>query len=99
MSYYVTMKIDNYILQRYGFEAWIHATVEEGKEVFYAKLFKGEYDECEVSVDDKFPTFTEANNFLRSKVKEIVVPYIDYVRVRGNWAKEDLQTIENDFKL
>lgn len=99
MRYYVRMQVENHIIQRYGFEAWIHATIQDGKEVFYAHLFKGEYDECEEHVENKFPTFTQAHDFLVESVKSRLVPRIDIVRLKGKWATEDLETIENGFTL
>lgn len=99
MRYYVRMKIDNYIIERYGFEAWIHATIQDGKEVFYAKLYKGEYDDCEAHIENNFATFTQAHNFLVQSVKDLIVPYIDDVRIKGKWATEDLETIEKSFEL
>lgn len=99
MSYYVRMKIDNYIIERYGFKAWIHATIQDNKEVFYAMLYKGEYDECEVRVENNFATFTEAHDFLVEAVKDRLVPYIDNVRIKGKWAAEDLEEVNNQFNL
>lgn len=99
MRYYVRMKIDNHIIERYGFEAWIHATIQDGKEVFYAKLFMKDSDECGECEDDKFPTFSQAHDFLVESVKTRLTPRIDNVRLKGKWAAEDLETIEKSFEL
>lgn len=93
------MKIDNHIIERYGFEAWIHATIQDGKEVFYAKLFMKDSDEDEVCDYDKFPTFSQAHDFLVESVKTHLTPRIDNVRLKGKWATEDLETIEKSFEL
>lgn len=99
MSYYVRMQVENHIIARYGFEAWIHATIQDGKEIFYAKMFVKDSDYEEECEENVFLTFTQAHDFLVESVKSRLVPRIDIVRLKGKWATEDLETIENGFTL
>jgi hypothetical protein len=106
-NYYVRMRIENYILERYGFCAEIQATKEGGLDVFYALLYteesgcayirgiNNEYDEWK----GRFNNFNDAHDFLVEKIKEKVRPIAFDVMVRGRWAGEDLEKIEGDFKL
>lgn len=97
MSYYVKMRVDNYILDRYGFEAWIHATIVNGKEIFYAHLYDDE--EYGIHLQDKFETFAKANEFLVESIKKTICPIVENTIIRGNLAIDDLERLKNNFNL
>jgi hypothetical protein len=99
MNYYVRMKIDNYILDRYGLEAQVHAMMRNGEERFYAFLSNGRDEDNDIFINENFQTFKEAHDFLVEKTKEEILPMMQLRVWKGKQASEDLEDINNEFNL
>ena len=95
-NYYVRMRIENHILERYGFVAEIHATKEDGLDVFYAFLFN---EESVRTAEGRFNKFDDAHDFLKEKVQPIAFDVVAKIMIRGRYAEQDLEKIERDFEL
>lgn len=99
-TYYVRMKIDNYLLDRYGLEAQVHATMmRNGEEMFCAFLSNGKDEDNDIFINEDFQTFKEAHDFLVKKTKEVILPMIELRVWKGKQASEDLEEMSNNFNL
>jgi hypothetical protein len=101
---YVRMKIENSLIEKAHYEAWIHYC-EDSKGLKVSAIING-IDEnghfqdllgrhCESKIQKEFDTIQEAISFLEEKCKSLVIEELTDVSRRGRWAQEKIDSINN----